>query len=347
MVFDAGNRIRFRYLARADVVFAAEHVDPIDILRKALLLHADGRTILPAEAQMYWRTGEGEVARSLALPGAVWDARPAIGVKLINSSLSNTIHGMLRAQGFVVIFDADTAYPTAIMEAAYLSALRTASYSALSVRCLCRDRVRRMAVIGCGAMGEAHVQLMSAEQPGATFALYDEIPGRRDDLAAALADEGLSCVGAKTVAEAVDGAEVIFTVTTATSSYLSYSWISPGALIAHVSLDDVEPEVVRRADLLLVDDFELVSNDQRRLLGRMFHAGELLGPGGECADKTMPGARRIDGTLADVLRGKLDRRSRQGVVLSNPFGMGILDVAIAAQIVRVSESLGLGVMLDF
>jgi ornithine cyclodeaminase len=188
---------------------------------------------------------------------------------------------------------------------------------------------------------------MGIERPDATFALYDEIPNRRDDLAADLADEGLSCVGAKTVAEAVDGAEVIFTVTTATSSYLSYSWISPGALIAHISLDDVEPEVVRRADLLLVDDFELVSNDQRRLLGRMFQAGELLGPGGECADKAMPGARRIDGTLADVLRGKLDRQSPQGIVLSNPFGMGILDVAIAAQIVRVSESLGLGVMLDF
>jgi ornithine cyclodeaminase len=114
-----------------------------------------------------------------------------------------------------------------------------------------------------------------------------------------------------------------------------------------VSLDDVEPDVVRRADLVLVDDWSLVSSDRRRLLGRMYHDGELLAPDGSSSVAARPDARRVDGSLADLLAGTVrGRQSIDDIVLSNPFGMGVLDVALSAAVLDVAESEGLGVLLD-
>jgi ornithine cyclodeaminase len=337
---------QIRYLARADVIRALERLDPVAVVRSALALYADGRTTLPEEAYLPWRTGAGAFARSLALPGALWGPAPAIGVKVINSALSNPDRGLPRAQGLTMLFDRETAYPVAIMEAAYLSALRTSAYSALSVELLGPPEPAKIAVVGCGALGESHVRLLARRLPRARFALYDLSTARRDSLVGGLAGEGLNCRAAGSAEQAVRGAQIVVTTTTSATSYLSFGWLSPGALIAHVSLDDVYPEVVARADLVLVDDWQLVSNDDRRLLGRMYRSGELLGPKAEAYAVPGKGARQVDGSLADVVAGRHPGRTAPAqIILSNPFGMGILDVALAGGVLRAAQELDLGRLL--
>ncbi len=270
-----------RYLTRADVVRAAGELDPVALVRDTLILHADGYTTLPEEAYLAWQTSNGAFARALALPGALWGPEPALGVKLINSSLANPSRGLPRAEGLTVLFDRETAYPVAIMEAAFLSALRTSAYTALSVQLLGPPEPAKVAVIGCGALGEAHVRILARTCPGAWFALYDQAAHRSTALVAALGAVGLRCHPVNSAQDAVRDAGVVITVTTTTTGYLPYGWLAPGALIAHVSLDDVLTDVVRLAGLVVIDDWSLVSADSRRLLGRMYRAGELLGPGGE------------------------------------------------------------------
>jgi ornithine cyclodeaminase/alanine dehydrogenase-like protein (mu-crystallin family) len=350
-----------RYLTRAEVVRAAGELDPVAVVRDALVLHASGRTTLPDEAYLGWETTDGRSARGLALPGALWGPEPALGVKLINSSLANPDRGLPRAQGLTVVFDRETAYPVALMEAAYLSALRTSAYSVLSVRLLGPPDPTKVAVVGCGALGEAHVRLLAAELPGAWFALYDASMPRAEALAAALRAEGTDCRPVPTAEFAVRGAGIVVTTTTTTTGYIPYDWLAPGALIAHVSLDDVLPDVVRRADLVVVDDWPLVRADDRRLLGRMYRTGDLVGPGEAAPGRVGPGGagsgqagpggaphrvRAVDAALADVVAGRHPgRTSADQIVLSNPFGMGILDVAFAAEVLRVARREGLGTVL--
>jgi ornithine cyclodeaminase len=336
-----------RYLTRADVVRAARELDPVAVVREALALHAEGNTTLPDEAYLPWETGDGRFARSLALPGALWGARPALGVKLINSSLANPGRGLPRAQGLTVLFDRETAYPVAIMEAAYLSALRTSAYSALSVRLLGPPEPAKVAVIGCGALGEAHVRMLAPILPDAWYALHDTSPQRRDALVAALRAEALDCRPADTAEAAVREAGIVVTTTTTTTGYLPYGWLSPGALVAHVSLDDVLADVVRRSDLVVVDDWALVSADDRRLLGRMYRSGDLAGPKGQAYRPLESSVRQVDATLADVVADRHPGRvSPDQIILSNPFGMGILDVALAAEVLRTAHHHDLGVLLD-
>ena len=335
-----------RYLARADVIRAAGTVDAVAAVRAALRLHAEKATTLPDEAYLAWTTATGAFARSLALPGALWGDEPAIGLKVINSSLSNVGNGRPRAQGLTMLFDRESAYPVVLLEAGYLSALRTAAYTALSVEVLGRAAPAKVALIGCGALGESHVRLLAPRLPGAWFALYDHDPGRLDAFAAALTADGIDCRPAGSAQAAVAAADVVVTTTTTTTSYLPFGWLSPGALVAHVSLDDVEPDVVARADLVVVDDWPLVRSDDRRLLGRMYREGTLIGPDGEAFSSPDPAARRLDGSLADVIAGRVTgRTSDEQIVLSNPFGMGILDVALAARVAEVAAREGLGTVL--
>jgi ornithine cyclodeaminase len=335
------------YLSRADVIRAADTIDPVAVVRDALLQHARGRTTLPAEAYLAWRTADGSFARSLTLPGAIWDTEPALGVKLINSSLANPAHGRARARGLLVQFSRETAYPVAILEGAYLSALRTAAYTALSAQLLGPAAPDKVAVIGCGVLGEAHVRMLAATCPAAHFAVYDHIGERCGAMSAALAADGLRCRAAESAREAVAGAGIVVTVTTTTTGYLPHAWLAPGTLVAHVSLDDVLPDVVRLADLIVVDDWELVSTDNRRVLGRLFHAGELIGPHGETSGTSVPLATtRVSTSLPDVLAGRHPGRSHPDeIVLSNPFGMGILDVAMGAAVLRSARHLGIGMGL--
>lgn len=334
------------YLSRSEVIEAAKAVDPLAVVEKALRLHADGRTTLPEEAYLPWTTSDGSFARSLALPGAAWGDRPAVGLKVINSSLGNVARGLRRAHGLTLLFDPETSRPFAILEAEHLSTLRTAAYTAVSVVHLANRPVRRVGIIGCGSIGLAHVDLIEAMDPGVEYAMFDHDPSRLAQATAQLGARSTTAVPVPTAKAAVEGADVVVTATTTTEGYISHDWIEPGALIAHVSLDDLLPNVISQADLVLVDDWNLVRDDPRRLLGRMYRSGDLLEPAAVPTGPVEGRPRSVDGTLADVISGRHPgRQDERAVIVSNPFGMGILDVALAAQVAEAARSLGLGTEL--
>lgn len=325
-----------RVLRRDDVLAAAVDVDPVASVEATLLAHARGATTLPDEAYLPWYTASGAFARSLALPGAVWGDRPAVGLKVINSSLDNPARGLPRAQGWTFLFDPDTARPVAMLEAAWISATRTAAYTVLSARRLAAPGLARIAVLGCGALADSHLDLLAAEYPDAAVVVHDLDPARARSLAARRRAEVADDPRA-----AVDGAGLVVCTTTTTTGYLALDWLAPGTLVAHVSLDDVLSEVVTGADLVVVDDWDLVAADDRRLLGRMLRQGTLAPPG-----ETRAGARTVDTTLAEVVAGTHPGRARpDDVVLSNPFGMGVLDVALAAAVHDAALARDLGTVL--
>lgn len=337
-----------RVLGHDEVRRAAADLDPVSVVRDTLIHHAEGATTLPDEAYLPWHTDRGAFARSLALPGAVWSERPAIGLKIINSSLENLERGLPRAQGLTFLFDPDTARPQVMMEAAWLSATRTAAYTMLSVRLLAAPETTRVAVLGCGALAEAHLRLLSAELPGAEVVLYDLDPGRADAVAARWDDPsgGLRVRTATDPRSAVTGAGLVVCTTTTTTGYVAHDWLAPGALVAHVSLDDVLPDVIARADLLVVDDWDLVAADDRRILGRLYRSGDVTGPDGQHVTGTPEAGRRVDATLAGIVAGTHPGRSAAtDIVLSNPFGMGVLDVALAGAVREVAEREDIGTLL--
>ena len=308
------------YLSESDVAQALAAIDPVAAVAAALAAHTRGETVLPVEAYLRW----GE-ARSLSMPGVV-GGRP--GVKLINANPPNPARGLPRASGLTVLFDPDTARPVCVLEAARISCVRTAAVTALAVDLLAAAPIERMAIIGAGALARCHIELLRTRVPQLReIRIHDQDPAR--------ARKGpgrfLALVACATAEEAIRGAQLVVPVTTTTRGYIRHEWLAPGALLVNVSLDDALPEVLLRADRLFVDDLGLIVADEHRLLGRMLRGGELGG---------------VDGSLGELLTGACEgRRGAEEIVVVNPFGLAIEDIAVADAVYRRAREVGLGTPL--
>lgn len=330
------------YLASSDVQTACQTIDAVAVIAQAFDLHARGATVLPGEAYLTWTTRRASPARSIAMPAVVGDA---VGVKVINGVPANVDQGLPRASGLVVLLDRDTGRPLALVEGARISSLRTAAVTALCAQLLGAPSLERVALLGAGALAEAHAELLAARLPRLEqIRVYDLRSDRAQELAARL-NGTVDAVVSPSAEQAVRGADLVVPVTTATQGYIPYDWLAPGALLVNVSLDDPLPEVVLAADKVFVDDWRLVVADRRRLLGRMAQAGLVIGPNDP--DGTQNGTpRRIDGELAALVgRAVPGREHPDEVILVNPFGLAIEDVALAAAVHEVALERGLGLRI--
>lgn len=324
------------YLSTREVALALNAIDVVDAVASALTAHARGASVLPAQAYLGWEHA-GETLRSLSMPALV-EGCP--GVKLINSNAANPARGIPRASGLTVLFDIATGQPVCAMAGARISCLRTAAVTALAADLLGAHPIQRLALLGAGALARCHLELLTDRLPDLReICLYDPDRERATDLAADL-DRAEVCGSPE---EAIRRAQLIVAVTTTTSGYIRYGWLEPGALIVDVSLDDPLPEVVLRADKVFVDDWALVSADHRRLLGRMHRSGQISEPGNPRTNRPRP----IDGELGELLTSTLAGRTRpEEIILVNPFGLALEDIAVARRVHEHALKLGLGTTLE-
>jgi ornithine cyclodeaminase len=179
----------------------------------------------------------------------------------------------------------------------------------------------------------------------AQVVISDSIPARARRLTEKLSalDGFIPSVDFGEVGDAVRRSNVIVTATTATKPHIPRQWIMPGSLVINVSLDDIDEETYLHADLLYVDDWQLITADTQRLLGRMARAGKITGPG----QPAPPPGRSVTGTLGQLVAGTCPSRAEETqTVLVNPFGMAIEDLAVAHAIYTVATSRGLGTLLE-
>ena len=342
---------RILYLCLQDVERACRELDSVAVIREVFRLHNTGQTILPDEAYLAWTNDQGESVRSLNMPGYVGGSLATAGTKIINGNISNPKRGLPRASGLTLLYDSTSVRVVCIMEGAYLSSLRTASVTALAADLLKGAEIECLAIIGAGALARAHIELLSIRLPHLhQIRIYDveraRITALQHELAEMLASRHIEMLPTETAEEAIRPAQLIVPVTTTTVGYIPYAWLQPGSLFVNISLDDPLPEVVLKADAVIVDDWNLVKNDSRRLIGRMYREGKVIGPDepGEVAED---GCRRIDAQLGDIVAGtRSGRHSPHDIVLVNPFGLSLEDVALGAAVYQVAREMGIGVLLE-
>lgn len=344
------NEEQILYLRREHVEQACARIDGIAVMRNVFALHGDGKTILPDEAYLSWTNLEGESVRSLNMPAYIDGDFPYAGTKIINGNIANPRRGLPRASGVTLLYNSITARIICILEAAYLSSLRTACVSALSVDLVKGHEITTAAIIGAGVLAQAHIcTLAQSLKKLKTIYIYDIDPQRiallQKDLNTQPEISHLTLRPATTAEKAIREAQLIIPTTTTTTGYIQASWLQPGSILVNVSLDDPLPEVVLQAEKVIVDDWSLVKNDSHRLLGRMYRAGQICGPD-DTLDTTTQHPRRIDAQLGELVLGKkAGRDTLQGNIFINPFGLAIEDIALASHVYLVARELGIGTWL--
>jgi ornithine cyclodeaminase/alanine dehydrogenase-like protein (mu-crystallin family) len=192
------------FLSSRDVEAISQTMDPVAAVREALILHAAGDAGLPAEAYLAWDAPQGGRARTLNMPGFVGGSIDAVGTKIINGNPHNIELGLPRASGVTLLFDRNTARPICIMDAAFISALRTAAVSLLCLQALHGPKALRIGVSGAGYLALHHILLLANRCKVDRISIYDTKQRRAEGLKEAILSRGI-----KTPIDIVDSIEAL------------------------------------------------------------------------------------------------------------------------------------------
>lgn len=297
----------------------------LDTVRAAYETHGDGATSLPHST--FLRFPEDQRNRIIALPAYLGDGFGVAGIKWVSSFPGNLELGLDRASAVVILNSTRTGRPEAILEGSVISAKRTAASAALAAKSLRDGRTGgRAGLVGCGLINFEIARLLRTACPDVSeFVVYDISAERASQFAARLrALPGVAEVGtAPDIKTVLKECPLVSMATTATQPHIDdLSACAPGSTILHISLRDLSPEVMLSCDNI-VDDLDHVCRAQTSV-----HLTEQL-----------VGHRDfVRATLADILSGRAPaRRDEESVAVFSPFGLGILDLAVA----KLARELGL------
>lgn len=180
------------------------------------------------------------------------------GFKYVNGHPKNTADGLQTVTAFGLLADVSTGYPVLLTEMTILTALRTAATSAMAARHLAPAGARTMALIGNGAQAEFQAVAFAALCGIDTLRLYDIDAAATAKCVRNLAGTGLHVTSCASVEDAVQGAQIITTVT-ADKSYatiLTDNLVGGGVHINAVGGDcpgktELHADILRRADIFV------------------------------------------------------------------------------------------------
>ncbi|QDG75077.1 ornithine cyclodeaminase [Labrenzia sp. PHM005] len=208
-------------------------------------------------------------------PQGVIELMPAsddeyFGFKYVNGHPANTRTGMQTVTGFGVLSEMSTGYPVLFTEMTILTALRTAANSALAAKYLAPKGSKTMAIIGNGAQSDFQC-LAFKDMLGITeIRAYDIEPAASLRLARNLANSGLNVTICKTPEDAIEGAEIITTVTADKryATILTDNMVGAGVHINAIG-GDCPGKTELHKDILLRSDIFVELTEQTREEGEL------------------------------------------------------------------------------
>jgi ornithine cyclodeaminase len=259
---------------------------------------------------------------------------PVYALKEIVVVGANSARGLDPHQGSVLLHDGTNGKLIAVLNASPITEIRTAAVSGAATRALARKGSRTVAVLGSGVQGRSHVDAMQTVLDDPIIRIWS----RNRSHAEALALETHSLV-AESAEEAVDGADVVCTATSAAEPIVELDWLAPGT---HVNAAGAFPngqsrelagDIVASARLY-VDRRESALNESGDV--RLALAEHGLGED------------HIVGELGELLAGKVDgRTSDDGLTVFKSMGIAVEDLASAQLCVSRARERGIGVEVDF
>lgn len=285
----------------------------MDVIRQAYLAHDGGTTMLPHST--FVRPDPARLDRFIALPGYLGGTDPVAGMKWIASYPDNVASRLHRASAVLVLNDTRTGYPFAVVEGSVISATRTAASAILAAeQLLGRRQAARVGIVGTGLIAtHVYLFLRDLDWDVAGYIVRDTSRERASHFKNTLLASGAVAVRvANSYEELFAECDLIVLATTASTPYLlDPALLANAPVVLHLSLRDLGPEVIE-ASQNLTDDAEHAVRERTSL-----HLAQ---------QKFGPHVNVVDGTIADVLTGRLARDGRP--VVFAPFGLGILDLAL-------------------
>ncbi len=263
----------------------------------------------------------GDSGHLIGLMPSYWRTRGIAGSKVITVVPHNHEVGLPSHQGGIFVFRAGTGEPLAVVDGESVTAIRTAAVSGVATDVLARPEASRLALIGTGIQARQHFFAMAAVRPITSVSIW----GRTREYAERLRDElqplGVAEVEvAENVAEAVQEADIVCTVTASREPIVEGQWLKPGT---HVNAVGACRPADRELDSALVQRARLYVDSRP---AAQQEAGDYLIPLAEGVFDH----RHIVGEVGEVLGGRIPgRQSADQITLFKSLGLAVEDLAAA------------------
>lgn len=318
--------------ADVDGLLAGREAEVVGAVRDAYLAHGRGQSSLPHS--IFLRFPGDDVNRIIGLPAYLGDGFETSGMKWIASYPGNHARGLPRASAVLVLNSTETGRPLALLEGSIISARRTAASAALAARILLDEPPGVVGLVGTGLINREVVRFLRAVFPELRKLLvYDLREERMRSFSERLGaeDGGVSVEAAASLAEVLGRCPLVSFATTAVRPHVpDLHDCPPGAVLLHVSLRDLEPAAILSADNV-VDDVDHVLRAQTSV---------------HLAEGVAGGRGFIRCTLAELMEGSAPaKEDPDAVTVFSPFGLGVLDLAVASMVYGRGVAEGRGVAI--
>ena len=319
---------RLLYLSRADVeavgVTMAEIIDALEI---AFREHGLGHTEMPPKPGVH------------SLPDAFIHAMPAyipalraIGMKWVSGYPTNQARGLPYITGLLILNDAETGIPLAVMDCTWITAMRTGAATALAARYLARPGSEIVGILGCGVQGRTNLEALVTLFPVKRVMAYDKTPENAQRYAAEVSARfGLDVTAVSAPRQAVTGCDMVVTagpILHTPHATIKAGWLDAGAFASLVDYDSFwDGPALQEADKFCTDDIPQL--ETYRSVGYF---------------RSIP---PIHASLGELVTGqKPGRQSPAERTIACNLGLALDDIATAPIVYRRAVERGIGTWLQ-
>ena len=324
------------WLTRSDVENLLDMPAAIEAVAEAYRLIYQGDAELPVRANIPVAPHDGSL---MSMPAYLGGDMDALGAKLISFYGTNPVRrGLPAIQGNVVLFDGRNGALLALMDAGYLTAMRTGASGGVAARFLAREDARTLTIFGSGVQAPYQVEAVLCERAVEKVFVLSRTAANADALTGVLARSfGVDAEATTDVSMAVEAADILVTATSAHEPLFDGGLLQAGVHISGIGshlpyASEVDAVTLRRAKVV-VDHLD----------SSLAEAGDLIRP----IEAGAYDASRIHAEIGAIIAGRRPgRESDEEVTFFKSVGLAVQDVAVARVVYRKALEQGAGTDLD-
>ena len=324
-----------RILDATQVVSLSDIGELLSVIETSLIKQGRGEVVRPERP--HFPVGQGldqdrpdePLGTGLTMPAYIHGA-DYYATKLVGFFEENPQRDLPTITAQIVVNEADTGLPVAVMDGTHVTGMRTGCIGGLSARELANEPVS-LGVIGAGTQARWQTRAIAAATDLDRVRIYS-----RSDSRIACANElddelDVPIDPVDSARAAVEDATVVVTTTTAESPVLDGDWLGPGTLVVAIGafspeMQELDPTTFDRATRVFAD-----------VPDEALDTGDVIAAG--LADGEVE-------SLADVVEGTIGRDHEDDIIVVESVGSAVFDAATAAHVVELAESDDVGTMVD-
>jgi alanine dehydrogenase len=326
-------------LSAAEIRQALPMGEAISAMKFAFAAYASGHAQVPMRVQM---TIPPHKAVSLIMPAYIQDdENEAMAVKVVSVYPENPAAGLPLIHGAVLVLEANTGRPVALLEGSQLTAIRTGAASGAATDILARQDSLEAAIFGAGVQSQTQLEAICSVREIKTAWIFDPDPLKTTEFIEDMAGSGSipnDLRPAKDPEQATTNADVICCATTSLTPVFEDRYLKPGVHINAVGsftpeMQEIPAETIQRA-MLVVDSRQAAHSE----------TGDILKP----VQAGIIDREHIYAELGELFQGiKPGRQSASQITCFKSVGLAVQDAAASQLALRTAQELGLGQSIDW